>query len=82
MATKKLSAKLSKQNQLTIPNEIINLLSLQEGDTLTFNILDDSSVVIRKSTMHTQGNMTNLEFILPPWMVEESETDYEDAQIN
>lgn len=82
MSAKKLSAKITRQNQLTIPNEIINFLSLQEGDTLNFTILDDSTVLIKKSAMSSQGNQAALNFSMLPWMLEEIEDDYDEIPVS
>lgn len=48
MSNKKYFAKMSSKGQLTIPSTIRDILNISDGDSVEFEIIDNTDVVIRK----------------------------------
>lgn len=70
-------SKLTKKYQATIPEPVRRVLNLQAGDTVTFDI-EDNSVHLRKSRPVDIAFVQSLEGTMSEWETEADEDAYRD----
>jgi AbrB family looped-hinge helix DNA binding protein len=71
-------SKLTEKYQATVPAEIRKALKLVKGDHITFEVLDDLSVVVRKASRSDQEWSRALEGTLNEWSSAHDERAYRD----
>ncbi len=75
---KLVTSKLTSKSQATIPEKIRKLLGLQPGDSVAFEIDNNSKVVIRKAAPIDFEFAKALEGTLSEWSSKEDEEAYRD----
>lgn len=71
-------SKLTTKSQATIPEKIRKILGVQPGDSLTFEITENSKVMIRKAIPIDFEFAKALEGTLSEWLSKNDEEAYSD----
>lgn len=74
--TMRYTARLTSKYQATIPKEIRNHLHLESGDQILYELLPDSTVVVRKTTPLDLDYFQALNTIMNEWESDEDEQAY------
>lgn len=74
------SSKITTKYQATIPKDIRKQLKLQAGDSVTFEVLDDGLVVLRKTKPLDKEYLKALNTLLTEWKTAYDEEDFEHLQ--
>lgn len=74
------SSKITSKYQATIPKDIREQLKLQAGDSITFQVLDDGLVVLRKTKPLDKEYLKALNNLLNEWKSAYDEEDFEHLQ--
>jgi len=72
------SARLTSKYQATIPKEIRKHLHLEGGDEISYELLPDDTVVIRKTVPLDLNYLEALNFTMNEWESDEDEHAYKD----
>ena len=72
------SAKLTSKHQATIPKEIRENLHLESGDQIIYELLQDGTVIIRKSSPLDLEYLLAVDKTMNEWASEEDEQAYKD----
>ena len=70
--------RLTSKNQTSIPKEIREALALESGDTIVFEVLEDNTVIVRKSYPADFEYLNAVTSALSEWETEEDEKAYKD----
>lgn len=70
------SAKLTSKYQATIPKEIRKQLQLESGDQIIYELLQDGTVIVRKSSPLDLEYLLALNTTLNEWESDEDEQAY------
>lgn len=74
------ASKLTTKFQATIPKEIRQKLKLKAGDSVTFQIVDNNLVVIKKSSPLDKEYLRALKKTLSEWESSDDEAAYKHLQ--
>ncbi len=73
-----ITSKLTTKSQATIPEKIRNILGVQPGDSVAFEVSENSKVLIRKATPIDFEFAKSLEGTLTEWFSINDEEAYRD----
>ncbi len=73
-----ITSKLTTKSQATIPEKIRNILGVQPGDSIAFEVGENSTVLIRKATPIDFEFAKSLEGTLTEWFSINDEEAYRD----
>ena len=71
-------SKLTEKYQATVPDEIRKVLKLTKGDHITFEIMKDQTVVLRKATQVDLDWAHAIQDTLSEWASPQDERAYRD----
>ncbi len=71
-----ITSKLTTKSQATIPGKIREILGVQPGDSVAFEINENSKVLIRKATAIDFEFEKSLEGTLTEWLSDNDEVAY------
>lgn len=74
------SSKLTSKYQATIPKDVRKKLQLKPGDTISFHVSQNGTIVIKKAMPFDKAYAQALNSLLSEWESEEDEQAYEDLQ--
>lgn len=72
------TSKLTSKSQATIPEKIRKILGLSPGDSVTFEVVEDNKVMIRKANPIDFEFAKALEGTLSEWSSQNDEEAYRD----
>lgn len=72
------SSKLTSKFQATVPKLVRDTLHLKSKDQIIYEILDDSTVIVRKASPLDKAYLKGLDRTLDEWNSEQDEEAYKD----
>jgi antitoxin PrlF len=75
-----MNSKLTSKYQATIPKKIGDALRLKAGDSITFQVLKNGTVIIKKSKSFDKEYLEILNNTLNEWASKYDEEDYQHLQ--
>lgn len=72
--------KITSKYQMTLPKEVRVALNINVGDVISFEVLEDGSVILKKAAPFDQQFMQALSSTLSEWNSTYDEEDFDDLQ--
>ena len=74
------SSKITSKYQATIPKEVRKILHLHPGDSITFHVTKEGTVIIKRTQPLDKEYLRALDTTLSEWQSESDEEAYEHLQ--
>lgn len=74
------TSKITTKFQATIPRDIRKKLHIKAGDLISFEILDDNTVIVKRARQIDKDYLDALNSTLSEWKSNEDEEAYDDLQ--